>query len=47
MAIYATEAKRMTDDMFIEARKAVADQVTCTIPTCKSGSSPDAEICQG
>jgi malate dehydrogenase (oxaloacetate-decarboxylating)(NADP+) len=27
MAIYATEAKRVTDDMFIEAAKAVADQV--------------------
>ncbi|MBV9287942.1 MAG: NAD-dependent malic enzyme [Hyphomicrobiales bacterium] len=26
MAIYATEAKRVTDDMFIEAAKAVADQ---------------------
>ncbi len=27
MAIYATEAKRVTDDMFIEAASAVADQV--------------------
>jgi malate dehydrogenase (oxaloacetate-decarboxylating)(NADP+) len=27
MAIYATQAKRVTDDMFIEAAKAVADQV--------------------
>ena len=27
MAIYATEAKRVTDDMFIEAGQAVADQV--------------------
>jgi malate dehydrogenase (oxaloacetate-decarboxylating)(NADP+) len=28
MAIYATNAKRVTDDMFIEAANAVADQVT-------------------
>jgi malate dehydrogenase (oxaloacetate-decarboxylating)(NADP+) len=28
MAIYATEAKRVTDEMFIEAAHAVADQVT-------------------
>lgn len=28
MAIYATEAKRVTDEMFIEAAKAVADQVS-------------------
>lgn len=28
MAIYATKAKRMTDEMFIEAAHAVADQVT-------------------
>jgi malate dehydrogenase (oxaloacetate-decarboxylating)(NADP+) len=28
MAIYATNAKRMTDEMFIEAAHAVADQVT-------------------
>jgi len=28
MAIYATEAKRVSDEMFIEAAKAVADQVT-------------------
>jgi len=28
MAIYATEAKRVTDEMFIEAASAVADQVT-------------------
>jgi malate dehydrogenase (oxaloacetate-decarboxylating)(NADP+) len=28
MAIYATNAKRVTDDMFIEAAHAVADQVT-------------------
>lgn len=28
MAIYATNAKRVTDDMFIEAARAVADQVT-------------------
>ena len=28
MAIYATQAKRVTDDMFIEAAHAVADQVT-------------------
>ncbi len=28
MAIYATKAKRVTDDMFIEAAKATADQVT-------------------
>jgi malate dehydrogenase (oxaloacetate-decarboxylating)(NADP+) len=28
MAIYATQAKRVTDDMFIEAARAVADQVT-------------------
>jgi malate dehydrogenase (oxaloacetate-decarboxylating)(NADP+) len=27
MAIYATNAKRVTDQMFIEAAKAVADQV--------------------
>jgi malate dehydrogenase (oxaloacetate-decarboxylating)(NADP+) len=27
MAVYATEAKRVTDEMFIEAAKAVADQV--------------------
>jgi malate dehydrogenase (oxaloacetate-decarboxylating)(NADP+) len=28
MAIYATDAKRVTDEMFIEASHAVADQVT-------------------
>jgi malate dehydrogenase (oxaloacetate-decarboxylating)(NADP+) len=28
MAIYATSAKRVTDEMFIEAARAVADQVT-------------------
>ena len=28
MAIYATQAKRVSDEMFIEAAKAVADQVT-------------------
>jgi malate dehydrogenase (oxaloacetate-decarboxylating)(NADP+) len=28
MAIYATEAKRVTDSMFIEAASAVADQVS-------------------
>jgi malate dehydrogenase (oxaloacetate-decarboxylating)(NADP+) len=28
MAVYATEAKRITDEMFIEAAHAVADQVT-------------------
>jgi malate dehydrogenase (oxaloacetate-decarboxylating)(NADP+) len=28
MAIYATQSKRVTDDMFIEAARAVADQVT-------------------
>jgi malate dehydrogenase (oxaloacetate-decarboxylating)(NADP+) len=28
MAIYATKAKRVTDEMFIEAALAVADQVT-------------------
>jgi malate dehydrogenase (oxaloacetate-decarboxylating)(NADP+) len=28
MAIYATQAKRVTDEMFIEAAKAVADQVS-------------------
>jgi malate dehydrogenase (oxaloacetate-decarboxylating)(NADP+) len=28
MAIYATNAKRATDEMFIEAARAVADQVT-------------------
>jgi malate dehydrogenase (oxaloacetate-decarboxylating)(NADP+) len=28
MAIYATQAKRVTDAMFIEAAHAVADQVT-------------------
>jgi malate dehydrogenase (oxaloacetate-decarboxylating)(NADP+) len=28
MAIYATQAKRVTDEMFIEAARAVADQVT-------------------
>jgi malate dehydrogenase (oxaloacetate-decarboxylating)(NADP+) len=28
MAIYATQAKRVTDDMFVEAARAVADQVT-------------------
>ena len=28
MAIYATNAKRATDEMFIEAAHAVADQVT-------------------
>ena len=27
MAVYATEAKRITDKLFIEAAKAVADQV--------------------
>jgi malate dehydrogenase (oxaloacetate-decarboxylating)(NADP+) len=31
MAIYATEAKRVTDDMFIEAAQAVADQVPHTL----------------
>ena len=31
MAIYATDAKRVTDDMFIEAAKAVADQVPDTL----------------
>jgi malate dehydrogenase (oxaloacetate-decarboxylating)(NADP+) len=31
MAIYATQAKRVTDDMFIEAAKAVADQVPDTL----------------
>jgi malate dehydrogenase (oxaloacetate-decarboxylating)(NADP+) len=31
MAIYATQAKRVTDDMFIEAAKAVADQVTVSL----------------
>ena len=28
MAIYATEAKRVTDDLFLEAAKGVAEQVT-------------------
>jgi malate dehydrogenase (oxaloacetate-decarboxylating)(NADP+) len=28
MAIFATEAKRVTDEMFIEAGQAVADQVS-------------------
>jgi malate dehydrogenase (oxaloacetate-decarboxylating)(NADP+) len=28
MAIYATQAKRVTDEMFIEAAHALADQVT-------------------
>ncbi len=28
MAIYATQAKRVTDEMFVEAARAVADQVT-------------------
>ena len=28
MAVYATEAKRVTDEMFITAAKAVAEQVT-------------------
>ncbi len=28
MAIFATQAKRVSDDMFIEAAKAVADQVS-------------------
>jgi malate dehydrogenase (oxaloacetate-decarboxylating)(NADP+) len=28
MAIFATQAKRVTDEMFIEAAQAVADQVT-------------------
>ncbi len=28
MAIYATQAQRVTDEMFIEAARAVADQVT-------------------
>jgi malate dehydrogenase (oxaloacetate-decarboxylating)(NADP+) len=28
MAIFATQAKRVTDDMFIEAAQAVADQVS-------------------
>ena len=28
MAIYATNAKRATDEMFVEAARAVADQVT-------------------
>jgi malate dehydrogenase (oxaloacetate-decarboxylating)(NADP+) len=27
MAIFATQAKRVTDEMFIEAGQAVADQV--------------------
>src|SRR5262249_45460051 len=27
-AVYATKAKRVTDEMFIEAAKAIADQVT-------------------
>ena len=31
MAIYATQAKRVTDDMFIEAAKALADQVPDTL----------------
>jgi malate dehydrogenase (oxaloacetate-decarboxylating)(NADP+) len=31
MAIYATEASRVTDEMFIEAAKAVADQVPDTL----------------
>ena len=31
MAIYATEAKRVTDDLFIEAAHAVADQVPDTL----------------
>ena len=31
MAIYATEAKRVTDEMFIEAAMAVADQVPDTL----------------
>ncbi len=30
MAIYATQAKRVTDEMFIEAARAVADQVTAS-----------------
>jgi malate dehydrogenase (oxaloacetate-decarboxylating)(NADP+) len=28
MAIYATQARRVTDEMFIEAAKSVAEQVT-------------------
>ena len=31
MAVYATHAKRVTDDMFIEAASAVADQVPETL----------------
>ena len=31
MAIYATQAKRVSDDMFIEAAKAVADQVPAAL----------------
>ena len=37
MAIYATQAKRVTDDMFIEAARAVADQVPDSL--LKRGSS--------
>lgn len=32
MAIFATEAKRVTDEMFIEAGQAAADQVPSELP---------------
>ncbi len=31
MAIFATQAKRVTNEMFIEAGQAVADQVPCEL----------------
>ena len=33
MAIYATQARRVTDEMFVEAARAIADQVGLTNST--------------